>query len=305
MAQAVSLPLPAIAAALSLVLLGVLNRGAQARAAYRIVELPASLPAMVRLSAVSYAANKVAKSGGAAGVLPYLADARAGARCRGDVIGAYLCMQIAGTLALCALIAVAVGGGALVGALHGLALGGAVASLAYAALMLAFLVLVVRRRATVAVLARATRRLPATAAADLWGVGEALDRVRADPTRAAPLLAAAFAGKLIGATALAVVLAGLHAPVGIGTTLLVYTLTVMASAFGPLPAGAGAAEASLGGLLVASGTPAGTAAAVVIAFRLVDLWLPLLVGGLAAVRWRRHRPIPDHAAPVPVLEPAA
>ena len=64
---------------LALVALGVLNRGLQAHASFRLVELAAPFAPMVNLSAMSYATNKVVKSAGTAGLVPYLAHAdRAG-----------------------------------------------------------------------------------------------------------------------------------------------------------------------------------------------------------------------------------
>ena len=64
----------------------------------------------------------------------------------------------------------------------------------------------------------------------------------------------------------------------------------MASLVGPIPGGVGVADASLGALLVANGVAGPTAAAAVLAFRLLDLWLPLLVGAAAGARqYRRNR----------------
>ena len=75
----------------------------------------------------------------------------------------------------------------------------------------------------------------------------------------------------------------------------------MASLVGPIPGGVGVADASLGALLIANGVAGPTAAAAVLAFRLLDLWLPLLVGAVAGARqYRRNR---ASAADAVVLEP--
>ena len=117
-----------------------------------------------------------------------------------------------------------------------------------------------------------------------------MDRMRADPRAAVPLLGTAFAGKLLGCAGLFMVLSGLGIHLGPATTLLVYTLTLMVALVGPLPGGIGIADASLGALLVANGVPGPSAAAAVVAFRLLDLWLPLLVGAAAGARqYRRNR----------------
>src|SRR3954451_6310131 len=107
--------------ALGIVALGVVMRGVQAVVAYRIVGVRVGLPPMVRLSAASYAANKVTKSAGLAGLMPYYGDARRRGRTAGHVVGAYVCMQLAGTVALCVLIAVSTGALWVSGGLHGLA----------------------------------------------------------------------------------------------------------------------------------------------------------------------------------------
>ncbi len=100
----------------------------------------------------------------------------------------------------------------------------------------------------------------------------------------------AIGGKLLGFAGLLLVLSGLGVHLGLATALLVYTLTLMASLVGPLPGGLGVADASLGALLVANGVSAPQAAAAVVAFRLLDLWLPLLAGGMAwSMHWRRAR----------------
>ena len=107
---------------------------------------------------------------------------------------------------------------------------------------------------------------------------------------AVPLLGTAFAGKLLGCAGLFMVLSGLGIHLGPATTLLVYTLTLMVALVGPLPGGIGIADASLGALLVANGVPGPSAAAAVVAFRLLDLWLPLLVGAAAGARqYRQNR----------------
>ena len=82
------------------------------------------------------------------------------------------------------------------------------------------------------------------------------------------------------------VLTGLGVSIGVLRTILIYFVTQVAASLGPLPAGVGTTEAALGTLLAASRAPAGTIAAAVIAFRVVDLWLPLVAGGVAGLRRR-------------------
>ena len=288
---------------LAIVALGVLNRAFQAHASFRLVELPARFGSMLHLSATSYATNKVVKSAGTAGLVPYLAHADRAGQCRARVSAAYLAAKLAETVSLCCLIGLAVITGAATGGLHGAALWGALASAVYALVVGTALVLIAGRRSFVAAIASRVRRLafhtrnrfrqphpePGGACAG-HELSCAMDRMRADPRAAIPLLATAFAGKLLGCAGLFMVLAGLGIHLGVATTLLVYTLTLMAALVGPLPGGIGVADASLGALLMANGVSAPSAAAAVIAFRLLDLWIPLGVGaGTGAWQWRKNR----------------
>jgi uncharacterized protein (TIRG00374 family) len=289
--------------AFALLVLGVVNRGLQARSSYRLVELPATLQTMTGVAASSYATNKVVKSGGTAGLVPFLAHADREGHCRARVVAAYVSTKLAETVSLCALITVAVAASAATGGLHGTALFGAIASAGYALVVGIGVVLLASRRSLIEALARTGRRVadqcrrmigrpltppgPSAAASEL---ADALGRLRRDPRAALPLVLTAIGGKLLGFAGLLLVLSGLGVHLGVATALLVYTLTLMASLVGPLPGGIGVADASLGALLVANGVSAPQAAAAVVAFRLLDLWLPLLAGGMAwSMHWRRTR----------------
>jgi uncharacterized membrane protein YbhN (UPF0104 family) len=309
----------ALPVGLALVALGVLNRALQAHASFRLVELPARFGTMVHLSATSYATNKMVKSAGTAGLVPFLAHADRAGHERAPVVAAYLSTKLAETMSLCCLIGVAVVAGAATGGLHGSALWGALASAGYALVVGAALVLIAGRRSVVAAIAKRARRVafhfrsrfgrpqpePGGACAG-HELSCAMDRLRADPRAAIPLVGTAFAGKLLGCAGLFMVLTGLGIHLGVATTLLVYTLTLMVALVGPIPGGIGIADASLGALLVANGVSGPSAAAAVVAFRLLDLWIPLLVGAAAgAGQYRRNRNAPAdvvvEAPRVPVL----
>jgi uncharacterized membrane protein YbhN (UPF0104 family) len=194
---------------------------------------------------------------------------------------------------MCALIVIAVAASTLAGDVHGAALLGAMASLAYALVVGAAVVMLGSRRRVAHALAERSRRVaarirtifrrpePTDGASAVDEFVAAIGRLRCARGPAARLLMTAFAGKLIGVATLSLVLVGLGVHLGPTTVLLAYALTVMASQLGPLPGGIGAAEASLGSLLVANGVAGPTTAAAVVAFRLLDLWLPLLAGAVA------------------------
>ena len=287
-------------AGLGLVAFGVLNRGNQARVAHRLVGIPAGLAPMVELSASSYAANKVVKSCGAVGLLPFLEDARRRGHSRAKVAAAYVSMKLAETISLCGLIALAVLAGVATGALHGAVLYGAIASFAYAVIVSVALLVLASSRSTADATGMLARRVASRVRVWLHRpeqdsrpaagheLVDALARLRSDPMSGIPLLLTAVAGKVIGVACLALVLAGFGTGIGLPATVLIFTLTLMASMIGPFPGGIGVAEASLAALLVARGVPAPTAAAAVIAFRLLDLWLPLLAGALGGLAHSRR-----------------
>jgi len=102
----------ALPVGLAIVAIGVLNRALQAHASFRLVELPARFGAMLHPNATSYATNKVVKSAGTAGLVPYLAHADRTGHCRAQVSAAYLAAKLAETVSLCCLIGLAVVTGA-------------------------------------------------------------------------------------------------------------------------------------------------------------------------------------------------
>jgi uncharacterized membrane protein YbhN (UPF0104 family) len=319
--KVVSLGPTALPIGLALVALGVLNRGLQARASFQLVELEAPLAPMVKLSAMSYATNKVVKSAGAAGLVPYLAHADRNGHTRARTTAAYVSAKVAETISLCLLVAVAVIAGAATGGLHGGALYGAIGSTIYAFVVGAGLVMLASRRSLVVKIADRSRKLRAKVRQragrperDVDGCAGhelacAMARLRADWRATSALLGTAVFGKLLGCAALALVLTGLGIHLDPATMLLIYTLTIMAALVGPLPGGIGVADASLGALLIANGVSGPAAAGAVIAFRLLDLWIPLLVGAFAgAHHWHRHAGSDDEithiaAIPSPMVSP--
>ena len=144
---------------LALVGVGVLNRGFQARAAYRLLDVPAPFGRMVKLSATSYATNKVIKSAGAAGLVPYLTHADRSGQSRARVVAAYMSTKVAETMSLCALVGAAVVAGAATGGLHGTVLFGAIASAGYAIVVGTAMIVIAGKRSFIEAIAAAARRV--------------------------------------------------------------------------------------------------------------------------------------------------
>jgi uncharacterized protein (TIRG00374 family) len=74
---------------------------------------------------------------------------------------------------------------------------------------------------------------------------------------------------------------------GLAAPVVAYSVSVLFSIVGFVPGGLGVVEASLGALLVSMSMRSADAVAAVVLYRLVELWLPFVVGAVAAHRLRR------------------
>jgi uncharacterized protein (TIRG00374 family) len=275
---------------------GILNRAGQVRSAHRVAGLAVDLRSMTRVSAAGYALNKVVKTGGLGGVALFVRHGRHRGLPAGGVLAACLVSSIGGQLSMVAVAVAVVASLALSGAVVGWWLVAVVATVGVVVIGLpAASLACVRSRPVVvrwypkpfALIARLTRRIGvrAPASPDPSGVDrfyEAVEAVRCNPTAALPVLAHALAAKLIGAAVLAATMAAVGADLDPGAALTIYALALVAAAGTILPGGLGAVEATMTVLLARYGVPPSTALAGTVAFRLLDLWLPVLVGLLAA-----------------------
>lgn len=110
-------------------------------------------------------------------------------------------------------------------------------------------------------------------------LGEARS-VHARPARALALWGGSFAFPALQAAGLALVGRALGLPVPPAHMALAYLAATVAVALVPTPGGLGSVDAALVVALVAAGGPAALATAVVLAFRIITVWLPLLPGAL-------------------------
>ncbi len=115
--------------------------------------------------------------------------------------------------------------------------------------------------------------------------------VHALPARALALWGGAFAFPALQAAVLVLVGRALGLPVPAGHMAVAYLAATIAVALVPTPGGIGSVEAALVVALVAVGGPAAVATAVVLAFRLMTVWLPLLPGALTLAALVRTRVI--------------
>ncbi|WP_436847938.1 lysylphosphatidylglycerol synthase transmembrane domain-containing protein [Streptomyces coeruleorubidus] len=110
-------------------------------------------------------------------------------------------------------------------------------------------------------------------------LGEARS-VHTRPARALALWGGSFAFPALQATVLVLVGRAIGLDVPLAHMAVAYLAATVAVALVPTPGGIGSVEAALVMALVAAGGPAAVATAVVLAFRVITVWLPLLPGAL-------------------------
>jgi uncharacterized membrane protein YbhN (UPF0104 family) len=110
-------------------------------------------------------------------------------------------------------------------------------------------------------------------------LGEARE-VHTRPARALALWGGALAFPALQASVLVLVGRALGLDVPVAHMAVAYLAATCAVALVPTPGGIGSVEAALVVALVAAGGPAAVATAVVLAFRVVTVWLPLVPGAL-------------------------
>ncbi|WP_177244320.1 lysylphosphatidylglycerol synthase transmembrane domain-containing protein [Streptomyces sp. yr375] len=110
-------------------------------------------------------------------------------------------------------------------------------------------------------------------------LGEARS-VHTRPARALALWGGSLAFPVLQAAGLAAVGRALGLPVPVAHVAVAYLAATVAVALVPTPGGIGSVEAALVVALVAAGGPVALATAVVLAFRIITVWLPLLPGAL-------------------------
>ncbi|MFC8516217.1 YbhN family protein [Streptomyces sp. NPDC057257] len=143
------------------------------------------------------------------------------------------------------------------------------------------LLLTIGALAVVAALVLAfVRRLRTTAVSFLRTALGELRSVHARPSRALALWGGSLAFPALQAAGLVLVGLSLGLPVPPVHMAVAYLAATVAVALVPTPGGLGSVEAALVVALVAAGGPVAVATAVVLAYRIITVWLPLLPGAL-------------------------
>jgi uncharacterized membrane protein YbhN (UPF0104 family) len=282
-----------LAAAFAAMLGAFFNLGAMHASGQRAVGLAASANRLVLTAVKANSLNLVVKSGGMAGLATFIADGRRRQVPRGSIIAAYVLvitlLEVAFATLLVVVLVIVVADGRITTPES--VAGGLFAC--YLAIRVSILVVAWRSRSTLRTMfawpSRAWARFmhhppPERSHESADELFDALQLVRAAPTRALPTTVHALMVDLIGVIELWAVCRAIGAGTGLTVAFIGYVVSVLFTIMSVLPGGLGFVELSLGAVLVSFGATAVTAAAVVVLYRLFELWLPLLAGGLATVR---------------------
>lgn len=278
-------------------LLGMASRAAQYRSAHQLAGVDTSLRSMARVSAAGYALNKVVKTGGMGGIALFIRHGTRQGRPGASILAACLLSSISGYLAMVAITGIALVWLATSGTIGGPWLPTVIALGTVALVALpAVGIIGLRSRSWIKRGYRGASTLVGRVAERFGRPGpgqpdddhvdrfyDAIATLRRNPGASLPVLGHALAAKLLGAAILAASLESVGADVGVTTAVAIYALALLAAAASVLPGGIGAVEATMTVLLTSHGVPTSTALAATLAFRLLDMWLPILIGLIAVI----------------------
>ena len=244
----------------------------------------------VLTGAVAHTLNIVSKSGGMAGAAVFRDEARRTAQLPSLALGGYMLGVVLGDLSfaltlLASLIVLIIDGHVT----RGDAIAMAVVAVYFAIIASAVIAATHSRvaiRSLHAIPARLRRRSPDHTAAD--ELFDAIQQVRKRPRAVLPAFAWMVMIEVLGIAMVWICLAAYGQHVSIAVPIVGYGISVLFSVVGVLPAGLGGAEASLGAVLVSFDVPGSTAAVVVLTYRVLETWVPLVAGLVVARYWRRH-----------------
>ena len=250
---------------------------------------------IVAVSAAGFA-NLVVKSGAMAGLAPMLTSARRRGRSRAATVAGYLLVSVVGHVAFaCVLVA-----GLVVLVVDGrFGTTDAAAAAAFVVLSAAQVALLraafrsreaVRRLYSIPGRIAATLRRrgaiePAVEPLDTEHADELFDAVqlmRTNGRAMVPVLLHSLGVEIIGVAELYCVLRALGVHAHVSVPIVAYAISVLFTIIGFLPGGIGFVEAGLGAVLISFGVAHGEAVAAVVLYRVLELWIPMTVGLVAA-----------------------
>ena len=295
-----------VAGAAALSALFMVNLGALYAASYRAVGLRVPFLAMLRISCGAAFLNMISKSGGMGGLALFLRDAGRRAQPRSRVVSAYVLAALLGHIAFTLTLAAALVVVRLDGRLTRAEVIGSAVFAVYVIAQAVVFVAAARSRAAL----RAFHAFPGRVRRHLLGfVGRHRPPAEPDHEAADDLHEAmglllhrprrmlipgfhALMVEAIGVATIWMVLASFGEQVHPQVPLVAYSISVLFSIVGVLPAGLGFAEASLGAVFASFGIPGPTAAVAVITYRLFEVWIPFVIGGWASQSVAREKARP-------------
>lgn len=286
----------AIGVGLSIVAMA--NRGQLNRPAHQAAGLIVEPGAMTRTAAVSFAANKIIKSGGASGLAVFVRHGRRRGLPSGTVTAACALAAASSFTALGVLLSSTVIILAATGQLTGWWIAAAGGFGVYSAGALTAGYVAVRSRPRALRFwywiqrshARIRRRPPnQTDASVVEELYDALALATCRPRWTGRMVGHAIASKALGAMMLMAATHAAGAPISVASAIVIYATALAASLVSIIPAGVGVVEASTAAMLIGTGTPVPVAALSVALFRIFDLWLPVATGAFIGRKDFRSR----------------
>lgn len=257
-----------------------------------------------RLGMRAFALNTIVKSGGLAGIVPYLRHAERTQGSRSKTRTGYLLANVFGDVAVAVAVLVALIVLRVEHRLQGAVVAASVVLGLY--LLTVFSALFAASRSRQAVrrlhaaplhaIAHVRRRPYVEDHGPADEMFEAVAQVRSNPRSLLPALGWALLVDVAGVITLLVVLRAFDEPARLSVAMSAYAVSMLFSMVSILPGGLGFAELSLAAILVGSGIDAPTAAAIAVTQRVLETWLPAGLGLLVRL------PHGEHGAEIHELE---
>lgn len=279
-----------------------LNRAGKSRAAHRAIGVDVPRWSMVPPTLVGFAADKIVRFGGLSGLAVMLKHGDRMGYHKASVVASTVVAKVANFLSLGLFLVAAASSVWLDGELTMWWLAAATGFGVYgAAVLAAFVGLARNRDRAERCWTWIERRVPnhgrspdgPRPVATIW---EGMRSARSSPALTAQVLLHAVLAKVLGVGLLVAASHAVEVPLALRDALVIYSTVLLASVASMMPAGVGAVEASALAVIVGGGTPVSEAVVMVALFRMFDLWLPLMVGGAAAVAARLWPPSPSAVA---------
>jgi uncharacterized protein (TIRG00374 family) len=138
-------------------------------------------------------------------------------------------------------------------------------------------------------------------------LSEAADSIARHPQALAKLTLVAFLSRVVGMLSLLTLFATFHQEVSLGLVAAGFAMSIVFSVVAVIPQGIGAVEGVMALVFTSGGVPADVAVVVSISYRILNVWIPLVIGFFCTRRMsifrgvaRRTQPLPTQPVGAPV-----